>query len=99
MNDLDSDAVAALRRPAIAIQIGPNEPQGVEALRAMATQPDAEGLRSRVEIDEIVGADGSYEVAARRVQRWTETDELASEDGLSVVIEFGEDGRVTRALR
>jgi len=97
MNDHDADAVAALADPAIAIQIGPNQAQGVEALRAMASQPDPEGLTSRVEVDEIAGAGGSFEVAARRVQRWTETDELASEDGLSVLIEVGEDGLVTGA--
>jgi hypothetical protein len=97
MNDHDADAVAALAEPAIVIQIGPNQTLGVEALRAIASQPDPEGLSSRVEFDEIAGSDGSYEVAARRVQRWMETDELASEDDLSVIIELGEDGLVTRA--
>ena len=97
MNDHDADAVAALAEPAIVIQIGPNQTLGVEALRSIASQPDPEGLSSRVEVDEIADSDGSYEVAARRVQRWTETNELASEDELSVIIELGEDGLVTRA--
>ena len=97
MNDHDADAVAALADPAIVMQIGPNQAQGVEALRAMASQPDPEGLSSRVEVDEIAGGDGRYEVAARRVQRWMETDELASENELTVLIELGEDGRVTSA--
>jgi hypothetical protein len=97
MNDHDAEGVAALADPSIVIQIGPNEAQGVEALRAMASQPDPDGLSSSVEIDEVDGADGSFAVAARRVQRWTETNELASEDELSVLIELGEDGLVTRA--
>jgi ketosteroid isomerase-like protein len=40
MNDHDADAVAALADPSILIQISPNQAQGVEALRAMASQPD-----------------------------------------------------------
>ena len=43
------------------------------------------------------GAGGTYEVAARRVQHWTETNELASEEELSVLIELDEQGLVTRA--
>ncbi len=97
MNDHDADAVAALVDPAIVIQIGPNQAQGVEALRAMASQPDPDGLSSRVEIDEIDGAAGSYEVAARRVQHWTETNELASEQELSVFVDLDEQGLVIRA--
>jgi hypothetical protein len=97
MNDHDADAVATLADPAIVIQIGPNEAQGVEALRALASQPDPDGLRSSVEIDDIDGADRSYDVAARRVQRWVETNEVASEDALSVLIDLSEDDLVTRA--
>jgi hypothetical protein len=40
MNDHDADAVAALANESIVIQIGPNQVQGVEALRTMASQPD-----------------------------------------------------------
>jgi hypothetical protein len=97
MNDHDADAVAALADPSIAIQIGPNQAQGVEALRAMASQPDPEGLSPRVEVGEIAGSDGRYEVGARRVQRWTETNELASEDELSVFVELSDEGFVRRA--
>jgi hypothetical protein len=43
------------------------------------------------------GTGGTYEVAARRVQHWTETNELASEEELSVLIELDEQGPVTRA--
>ena len=98
MNDHDAETVAALADPSILIQIGPNQGQGAEALRAMASQPDPDGLSARVEVDEIDGADGTYEVAARRVQHWTETNELASEEGLSVLIELDQQGLVTRAL-
>jgi hypothetical protein len=68
MNDHDADAVAALADRAIVIQVGPNKAQGVEASRVMASQPDPDGLSARVEVDEIDGGDGRYEVVARRVQ-------------------------------
>jgi hypothetical protein len=97
MNENDADAAVALADPAIVIQIGPHSAQGIEALRQMAGQPGPEGLESRVEIDEIEGGDGRFEVSARRVQRWRETNELASEEQLSVFIEFDERGFVTRA--
>ena len=97
MNDNDADAVAALADPSIVIQIGPHQAEGVEALRAMASQPGPEALISKVEVDDIEGGDGKYEVSARRVQRWAETNELASEEELSVVINLDDRGLVTRA--
>jgi len=97
MSDHDADAVAALADPSIVIQIGPHQAQGVDALRALASQPDPDGLSVRVEVDEIGGENGAYEVAARRVQRWTETKELASEEELSVLIDLDEQGLITRA--
>ena len=97
MNANDADGVAALSDPSIVIQIGPHEAQGIDAVRALADQQGPESIVSTVEIDEIEGADGKYEVAARRVQRWAETNEPASEEGLTVVIHLGEDGLVTRA--
>ena len=97
MNENDADAAVALAVPAIVIQIGPQSAQGIEALRQMASQPGTEGLESRVEIHEIEGSDGRFEVSARRVQRWTETNELASEEELSVFIELDDQGLVSRA--
>ena len=91
------EAGAAIGGSGFRLQIGSRLTPRGEALRAIASQPDPEGLSSKVEVDEIAGSDGSYEVAGRRVQRWTETNELASEDELSVIIELGEDGLVTRA--
>ena len=97
MNDHDADAVSALADPSIVIQIGPHQAQGTDALRAMASEPGPDGLTARVEVDGISGENGSYEVAARRVQRWTETNELASEEDLTVLIELDEQGLITRA--
>jgi limonene-1,2-epoxide hydrolase len=97
INDHDADGAAALANPSIVLVIGPNQVEGLEALRAMANQPEPEGLASRVEVVDIEAADGRYEVAARRVQRWTETNELASEEDLSVFVELDEQGLVTRA--
>ena len=97
MNANDADGAAALSDPSIVIQIGPHEAQGIEAVRELAAQEGPESIVSAVEIDEIQGGDGKYEVAARRVQRWAETNELASEEGLTMAIHLGEDGLVTRA--
>jgi hypothetical protein len=97
VNDNDADAAVALAAPSIEIQIGPNRVEGLDALRAMASQPGPEGLDSRVEVDEIEGGHGRFEVAARRVQRWTETNELVSEEELIVSIDLNEAGLVTRA--
>ena len=63
----------------------------------MASQPGPEGLAARVEVDEIDGGHSRFEVAARRVQRWTEKNELASEEELVVSIDLDEAGLVTRA--
>jgi SnoaL-like domain len=96
MNDNDADAVVALADPSIEIQLGPHRAEGLEALRAMASQPGPEGLDSRVEIVDIEGSDGRFEVPARRVQRWLESKELASEEELIVSIDLDEQGLVTR---
>ena len=76
--------------------IGTNELDGVEALRAMAAQR-TEGLESKVDVLDVEGADGRYEVAARRVQHWTETGELAVDQQLSILIELNDEGLVARA--
>ena len=76
INTHDGDGAAALADPRIVIVIGSNELDGVEALRAMVAQRP-EGLDSSVDVLGIEGADGRYEVTARRVQHWSETGELA----------------------
>jgi len=96
MNGADADAVVVLAAPSIEVQIGPHRAEGLEALRAIASQPGPEGLDSRVEIVDIEGTDGRFEVPARRVQRWSETNELASEEELVVSIDLDEQGLVTR---
>jgi len=96
MNDNDADAVVALAAPTVEIQIGPHRAEGLDALRAMASQQGPEGLDSRVEIVDIEGSDGRFEIPARRVQRWSETNALASEDELIVSIELDKQGLVTR---
>ena len=78
------------------IVIGTNELDGVEALRAMAAQRP-EGLDSSVDVLGIEGADGTYVVTARRVQRWAETGELAVDQKLSIDIELNGEGLVSRA--
>ncbi|HET7856364.1 MAG TPA: nuclear transport factor 2 family protein [Gaiellaceae bacterium] len=97
MNANDADAVAALAHPAIVIQIGPHRAEGIEALREMARQAGPETLDSRVEVVDIEGGEGKFEISARRVQRWAETNEIASEEELSVFIDLDERGLVTRA--
>jgi hypothetical protein len=56
-----------------------------------------EGLDSNVEVFGIDGADGRYEVTARRVQRWTETGELAVDQELSILVDLNDQGLVARA--
>jgi hypothetical protein len=96
INEHDGDGAAALADGGILIVIGANELEGVEALRAMAARKP-EGLDSSVDVLEIEGTDGRYEVSARRVQRWTETGELAVDQELSIVIELNDQGLVARA--
>ncbi len=97
MNTGDADAVSALIDPAIVIRMGPQTAEGVEAVREIASQPGPDALSSTVEIVELTGADGRYEITARRVQRWAETNELASEEQLTAVFHVDEHGLVTRA--
>jgi hypothetical protein len=96
INEHDGDGAAALADPGIVIVIGPNELDGVEALRAMAAQRP-EGLDSSVDVLGIEGADGRYAVTARRVQRWAETGELALDQALRIEIELNDHGLVSRA--
>jgi hypothetical protein len=96
MNQNDADAVVALADPSIEIQIGPHRAQGHAALREMALQPGPETLDSKVEIVDIDGTDGRFEISARRVQRWSETNRIASEEALSVLIDLNDEGLVTR---
>jgi hypothetical protein len=97
MNTGDADAVAALVDPSIVIRMGPHTAEGVEAVREIASQPGPDTLSSTVEIVELTGADGRYEITARRVQRWAETNELASEEKLKAVFHVDEHGLMTRA--
>ena len=92
----DGDAAAALADPSIVIVIGSNQLEGVDALRAMARRR-TEGLDSNVEVLDIDGEDGSYEVTVHRVQHWTETGEVAVDQELSILIELNDQGLVTRA--
>jgi len=78
------------------IVIGSNQLEGVDALRAMARRR-TEGLDSNVEVLDIDGEDGSYEVTVHRVQHWTETGEVAVDQELSILIELNDQGLVTRA--
>jgi hypothetical protein len=96
INTHDGDGAAALADPGIVIVIGSNELDGVEALRAMAAQRP-EGIDSRVDVLGVEGADGRYEVTARRVQHWSETGELALDQKLSILIELNDEGLVSRA--
>ncbi len=92
----DAEATAALADPSIVILIGGNELVGIEALQAMAGQRP-EGLDSTVEVLGIEGANGHYDVSARRVQHWTETGEVALDQEFGIVIDLNDEGLVTRA--
>ena len=97
MNTGDADAVAALVDPSIVIRMGPQSAEGVEAVREIASQTGPEALSSTVEIVKLESDGGRFEITARRVQRWAETNELASEEKLKAVFYLDEHGLVTRA--
>ena len=97
MNEHDAEAAAALVAPTIVIRMGPHSAEGVEAVRELASQPGPETLSSAVEIAELREADGRFEITAKRVQRWAETNELASTEELRAVFYLDEQGLVTRA--
>ena len=97
MNEHDPDAVAALVDPAIVIEMGPQRAEGVDAVREIASQSGPETLDSTVEIVDLAGDGERFDVTARRVQRWAETGELASEEKLSAVFHVDAQGLVTRA--
>jgi SnoaL-like domain len=97
MNAHDADAVAALVAASIVIRMGPQSAEGVEAVREIASQPGPATLSSTVEIGDLIEADGRFEITAQRVQRWTETNELASTEELKAVFYLDAHGLVTRA--
>jgi hypothetical protein len=97
MNEHDADAAAALVDPSIVMRMGPQSAEGVEAVRELASQPGPDTLTSTVEIVELTDADGRFEITAQRVQRWAETNELASTEELKAVFYLDEHGLVTRA--
>ncbi|MDQ3758537.1 MAG: nuclear transport factor 2 family protein [Actinomycetota bacterium] len=92
----DGARVAALLHPEVVATGARGEKHGVEEVVAWA-QPSADGhLISSVEVDEVleIGEDW-VAVAARRRWSWSETAEVADEQGFGVL--FGiRDGKVVR---
>src|SRR3954470_9132583 len=84
MNAQDADAVTALARPDITIAFGPNEVSGHEGLRELALQTDDQLPSEWVPVRVTQEDGGRVNVDARRVQRWRETGDVASEDEMQV---------------
>jgi limonene-1,2-epoxide hydrolase len=94
MSDGDGDAVERLVDPQVVLVLGPHEVEGVAQLRRMAEE--VAPLEMRIEPETVEEAAGTARVHGRRVQRWRDTGEIASEDAVDVACSYGEDGRIVR---
>jgi hypothetical protein len=95
MNAQDADAAMGLTQEDVVIAFGPNEFQGHEALRELATQVDEQlsGEITPVEFHE--DSPGSVLVRARRIDRWRSTGEIATERDIEARFSLA-DGAITR---
>ena len=94
MSDGDGDAVERLVAPDVVLVLGPHEVEGAAELRRMAEE--VAPLEMRIEPDAVEESAGAAVVRGRRVQRWRETGEIATEDEVDVTCTYGEDGRIVR---
>ena len=94
MSDGDGDAVERLVDPGVVLALGPHEIEGVAEVRRMAEE--VAPLQMRVEPERVEESGGVTVVQARRVQRWRETGEVATDDPVEVTCRTGGDGRIVR---
>jgi hypothetical protein len=96
MNAQDADAAVALTREDVVIAFGPNEFQGHEALREVATQVDEQLSGEITPVGFEEESLSSVSVSARRVDRWRSTGEIATERDIQARFSFDADGAITR---
>jgi hypothetical protein len=96
MNAQDADAAVALTREDVVIAFGPNEFQGHEALRELATQVDEQLSGEMTPVEFELESPSSVSVSARRVDRWRSTGEVATEREIQAHFALDDDGAITR---
>jgi hypothetical protein len=95
MNEQDADTAASLVDPNVEIALGPHVFTGRVAVRELAMQEDAELTFETIPVS--FEADGNHvDVAARRLQRWRESGEVAVDEELRARFELGPAGLITR---
>ena len=94
MSDGDGAAVERLVDPGVVLVLGPHAVEGVADVRRMAEE--VAPLELRVEPLSVEETAGAAVVRARRIQRWRETGEIATEDSVDVTCRYGDDGRIVR---
>jgi hypothetical protein len=96
MNAQDADAAVALTREDVVIAFGPNELQGHESLRELATQVDEQLSGEMTPIGFEPESPSSVRVSARRIDRWRSTGETATERDVQARFSLDTDGAITR---
>jgi len=95
MNEHDADTAASLVDPNVEIALGPHVMTGREAIRELAVQEDAQLVFETVPVS--FDADGDHvNVTARRVQRWRDSGEIATDDEVQARFDLDSSGLITR---
>ena len=95
MNENDADTAASLVDANVEIALGPHVMTGRDAVRELAVQEDAELEFETVPVSFDVDGD-HVNVTARRVQRWRDSGEIATDDEVQARIDLGDAGLITR---
>jgi hypothetical protein len=96
MNAQDADAAVALTRDDVVVAFGPNELQGHEALRELATQVDEQLSAEITPVGFEPEGPSSVSVSARRIDRWRSTGETATERDVQAHFSLDAAGVITR---
>ena len=95
MNKNDADTAASLVDPNVEIALGPHVMTGRDAVRELAVQEDAELEFETVPVS-FDDAGDHVNVTARRVQRWRDSGEVATDDEVQARVDVDEAGLITR---
>jgi hypothetical protein len=96
MNAQDADAAVALTRDDVVVAFGPNELQGHEALRELATQVDEQLSAEITPVGFEPEGPSTVRVSARRTDRWRSTGETATERDVQARFSLDADGAIAR---
>ena len=94
-NDEDLDALADLLDPHAEIQTARGLVIGREEARDWARRSPDGHLHQRLELEEVHDAGHPTVAILKRQWRWKESDELADEEQVAVLVSF-KDGRIAR---